>query len=551
MRPAPIFRQAASRLSALLAIVAVESAIAQDPIAPEMVVDPPGRVARLSYVEGQVSLAPAESEDWADAVLNRPLTSGDRLWLDSDARAELEVGSATVHLDRGTGFGFVQLGDAVMQMSLTEGAATIRVRTLAERESIQVETPNASVLLRRPGEYHFEIDASGDRTIVKARSGEAEIRGGAKFYVLRANEEGVFTGLDDLSARIGPIAPRTAFEVWANDRARREDLSVSSRYLSREVIGHEDLDDYGEWLHEPAYGYVWRPLHVAYGWAPYRFGRWVWVGPWGWTWIDDARWGFAPFHYGRWTHLRNSWCWVPGPRHLRPVYAPALVGWIGGSPGSLSQGFDRSIGWFPLAPHEVYVPGYRHTPRHIHRVNLSNTVIVNNAQITSAYTARDGQRNYRHRGDADAVTVVQQDRFIGGRPVGDQRLPLNDRELREWQYNPRPPALAPSRESVGNPAQAAPQFRQQPTPNYSRQAPPRARVVEREPDTASAAGNLIRQSPRTYSPPAGYSPGVSSPQTPSSAVEQSSGGDARQPPPPAQRSQPQSRYGSRPSYQQP
>jgi len=61
MRPAPIFRQAASRLSALLAIVAVESAIAQDPTAPEMVVDPPGRVARLSYVEGQVSLAPAES----------------------------------------------------------------------------------------------------------------------------------------------------------------------------------------------------------------------------------------------------------------------------------------------------------------------------------------------------------------------------------------------------------------------------------------------------------------------------------------------------------
>jgi hypothetical protein len=194
MRPAPIFRQAASRLSALLAVVAVESAIAQDPTASETVVDPPGRVARLSYVEGQVSLAPAESEDWAEAVLNRPLTTGDRLWLDSDARAELEVGSATIHLDRGTGFGFVQLGDAIMQMSLTEGAATIRVRTLAERESIQVETPNASVLLRRPGEYHIEIDVSGDRTIVKARSGEAEIRGGAKSYVLRANEEGVFTG---------------------------------------------------------------------------------------------------------------------------------------------------------------------------------------------------------------------------------------------------------------------------------------------------------------------------------------------------------------------
>ena len=565
MNPAPIFRPAASGLSALLAIVAVQSAIAPDATAQEVVVDPPGRVARLSYIEGQVSLAPAESEDWAEAVLNRPLTSGDRLWLDNDARAELEVGSATLHLDRGTGFGFVPLDDAVMQMSLTEGAATIRVRTLAEGEVIQVETPNATVLLRQPGEYHFEFELLSDRTVVRARSGEAEVTGGSKSYVVRANEEGIFTDFDDLRAQIGPIAPRTAFETWANDRARREETSVSSRYVSSEVVGYEDLDYHGEWLHEPAYGYVWRPSYVAYDWAPYRYGRWVWISPWGWTWVDDARWGFAPFHYGRWAHLRNRWCWVPGPRHARPVYAPALVGWVGSPPASPSYSFGRGIGWFPLAPHEVYVPGYRYTPRHMRRINVSNTVIASNSQITSTYTARDGHRSYRHRGHPDAVTVVQHDRFLAGRPIGDQRLRLNDRELREWRDSPRPPAIAPNRESVlsGQPRRDGPigrshvvsenQGRQEQARDYSRDALPRGRVVEREPREARSAGSLIQQSQPTYSPrtasvPTAYSPSRSSPPGQSPPAGQSSTGEAQAPR--AQQSQPQPRQGSRPTYQQ-
>src|SRR5690606_15092699 len=144
--------------------------------------------------------------------------------------------------------------------------------------------------------------------------------GGTRAYVVRAGETGSFSGLDALAAQIDPIAPRTAFESWANERDRRDQSSRSARYVSRHVVGYEDLDDNGEWIVEAEYGYVWRPLYVASGWAPYRYGHWSWISPWGWTWIDDARWGFAPFHYGRWARVRNRWCWVPGPRHLRPVY---------------------------------------------------------------------------------------------------------------------------------------------------------------------------------------------------------------------------------------
>jgi hypothetical protein len=410
--------------------------------------DPPGRVARLSLIDGEVSFAPAGTDEWAEAVLNRPITSEDRVWVGVDGRAELQVGSATVHLDRETQFGFVQLDDDVMQMSLVDGAATIRIRRLAESETIKIETPNATVHLREVGEYHLEVDPDSDQTIVKTRSGEAEVSGGGSRYTVRTDERGVFSGLETLSGNMEALAPRTPFEAWANDRERRHQETESARYVSRDVVGHEDLDDHGEWVHEREYGHVWRPRHVVHDWAPYRFGRWSWVSPWGWTWIDDAPWGFAPFHYGRWVHVRHRWCWVPGPRHLRPVYAPALVGWLGGPSVSVSVSFG-SVGWYPLGPHEVYLPGYRHTPRYIRHVNVSNTIIVNNTHITNVYGRRARyQDDHRYRRHVHAVTAVQRDQFVGGRPLGGRHVRLNDGELRQWRGDSRPPAIAPYRESV-------------------------------------------------------------------------------------------------------
>ena len=529
VNPAPFLRQAARRLAAVLAFAAVQPVIAEDAALSEVVVDPPGRVARLSYIEGAVSLAPSGAEEWTEALLNRPLTSGDRLWLDEDARAELEVGSTTLHLDRESAFGFVKLDDGVLLANLTEGAASIRVRSLGDQEAIQVETPNATVRIRRAGEYTVEVDTDIDRTIVRARSGEAEVMGGSASHLVRENQEGVFTGLDELRAQIGPSAPRTAFETWAEDRAEREDASVSSRYVSRDVIGYEDLDDHGDWMYVSSYGYVWRPRYLANDWAPYRFGRWLWIGPWGWTWVDDARWGFAPFHYGRWVNLRNHWCWVPGPRDVRPVYAPALVGWAGNLPGGVGGSAGRPVRWFPLAPHEVYLPSYKHTPRHARRVNHSNTVI-DDATITRAYTARDPVRDYRHRADGNAVTV-------GQLPVRE-----SDRERADIRRESTPP-----RTDV--------QLRRDATWYDARDATPRRRLAEHEPSAVGettaprAAGEPVRPAPPMPRPPTAPSPAAPSRQGSSAPASQSlprEAGDA----PPSRSLQPQPRDTSRATYQQ-
>src|SRR5579864_1838572 len=113
-------------LLVLLSVVGVSVALADDQT------DPPGRVARLSYANGSVSMQPAGVEDWTDATVNRPLTTGDKLWTDQNSRAELDIGSAAIRLGSTTGFSFLNLDDHTAQMNITAGTAIVHVRDLNE-----------------------------------------------------------------------------------------------------------------------------------------------------------------------------------------------------------------------------------------------------------------------------------------------------------------------------------------------------------------------------------------------------------------------------------
>jgi len=215
--------------------------------------------------------------------------------------------------------------------------------------------------------------------------------------------------------------PQDAFDRWAADRNRREDQSVAARYVPREVVGYQQLDAHGQWSQDATHGPVWIPQGTPANWAPYRQGHWEWISPWGWTWIDAAPWGFAPFHYGRWVSYRDRWCWVPGTYVRRPVYAPALVGWVGGPQVNVSISIGSpgpAVGWFPLAPREVYVPTYRVSPRYVQQVNITHvtnitniTTIVNNPQQAVVNV------DYRNRHLPHAVTVVPQTVFVNRQPV--------------------------------------------------------------------------------------------------------------------------------------
>jgi hypothetical protein len=398
--------------------------------------DPPGRVARLNYVEGSVSFQPGGENDWVDAVLNRPLVTGDNLWTDENSRAEVHVGSTALRLGAKTGITLLEVSDRAAQIRLAQGSLIVKVRHVDDEDSYEIDTPTVAFVVMQPGDYRIDVDADGNRTEVTVWRGRGEVTGGGSSYTVVANQYATFTGTDHLDYELGQIQPVDEFDSWALDRDRAEDQSDSANYVSREMTGYEDLDEYGDWSYVAGYGTCWRPRVLLAGWAPYRFGHWAWVGPWGWTWVEDEPWGFAPFHYGRWALAGGGWLWVPGPSVVRPIYAPALVAWVGGGPGfNFSFSFGAGVGWFPLAPGEVFIPGYRVSRVYVNNVNFTNTR-VDLTRVTNVYNTviinRSTTANnivYANRNVNGGVTVVSRDTFVNARPVGRNVVSVPAREL--------------------------------------------------------------------------------------------------------------------------
>jgi hypothetical protein len=431
--------------------------------------DPPTRAARLSYMGGAVSFAPAGSDDWMEAVVNRPMTVGDKVWTDQGARAELRVDSYAIRLGEQTGFSFLNLDDRTVQIRLTEGTLNVRVRRMDDDQTLEVDTPNLAFNILRPGSYRINVNENGDATVILVRDGQGEVTGGGSAYPIHAGQTATFEGTDQLQADVGGYPGDDDFDRWCGDRDRRWDRSTASRYVSDDAVGYEDLDEYGGWRTVPEYGTVWFPHTAVVGWAPYRYGHWIWISPWGWTWVDDEPWGYAPFHYGRWVTVGGVWGWVPCPprpavatvAYIRPVYAPALVAWVGGEHWGfgVSTGRAAGVAWFPLGPRDVYCPSYRVSQRYVERVNVSNTVVVNRTQVTNVYnnvyvnkTVNVTNVTYQNQRANNAVTATSQASFTTAQPVGRNLIRVDSREV---AAAPVAPPVAPQARSVlGTTAQA-------------------------------------------------------------------------------------------------
>jgi hypothetical protein len=431
--------------------------------------DPPGRVARLGFVRGNVSFEPAGTEDWVSAVVNRPLTTGDKLWNDNDSFSELHLGSASIRLGSNTGFSFLNLTDNTTQVQLTEGTLNIRVRRLGDDETFEVDTPNLAFTLLRPGNYKVNVDEAGDATVVIVRDGQGEVTGGGSAYTIHPQEVGTFNGTDQIDADVESWDNSSDdFDNWCAERDARIDHSISARYVSDDVIGYEDLDEYGGWRPTPDYGTIWFPHVAVVGWAPYHYGHWAYIAPWGYTWVDDAPWGFAPFHYGRWVTVGGVWGWVPAPPrpvvvgvvYVRPVYAPALVAWVGGPHFGIGIGVGGggfaagvSVGWFPLGPREVYVPSYHVSRAYVTNINVSNTTVnttvVNNYYNTTVINKTTVTNvTYVNQRVTGAVSVTTPQAFTSAQSVSKNSVKFDAREVASAPVVATTPAVVPSKQAV-------------------------------------------------------------------------------------------------------
>jgi hypothetical protein len=324
------------------------------------------------------------------------------------------------------------------------------VRELQPGQTYEIDTPNLALLLQQPGEYRVEVNDAGDRTVVKVSQGAALASGAGQNVPISAQQAVSFSGTDTLAYSRATLGAPDALDSWSAERERFAEDSPSRQYVADEVAGTQDLDNNGTWTSTPDYGYVWMPTAVAVGWVPYRFGHWVWIAPWGWSWIDDARWGYAPFHYGRWVQYHETWCWVPGPRRGHPVYAPALVGWVNGPSMSGPAAMASPVAWFPLGPRELYVPAYAVSQTYVRNVNITNTTVVNNLYISDVYEHRLTPLHYANNTSA-AVTAVPESVFVSGERVGGRAVRVAPAALAAATVAAAAPAIAPIRQSVLGP----------------------------------------------------------------------------------------------------
>jgi hypothetical protein len=384
--------------------------------------DPPARVGRLALVENSVNFRVDRDDQGSPASVNWPISSGALLETGRRGRSEVWVGSTAFRLAPDSQLEFPLVDDRQVVVRLNAGSLAVSVFDREQSADLTVETPEGRINFATPGRYR--VDVLSDHSELTAQAGQASFDNGQRSIPVVAGQKASLYG--DGQARLDPDVDHDAFDNWVAGRENAALASVSRRYVSPAMTGYQDLDAYGDWNSSAEYGAVWYPRSVDDDWAPYRFGRWAWVAPWGWTWVDQSPWGFAPFHYGRWVHVHNRWGWVPGSYVARPVYAPALVAWIG-NPGwnvSFRGGAAPAVGWFPLAPREVYVPGFRASAQFVHRVNGGH--VGNVGEIDRAI--RSGPPHaFAYRGLPQAVTIVPSSHLSDGRPIRAGEFAAHDR----------------------------------------------------------------------------------------------------------------------------
>jgi len=386
--------------------------------------DLPGRVGRIADFAGQLYQSPEDrATEWVPIGLNYPVTSGDNLWVSGDGRAEVDYGGGQFRLAGDTNLHVSRLDDNQVTLFIAQGRAILRVRVLDPGEAARVDVPNTQIQLTRPGLYRIEVTPDRQTTRVTVREGEAQVAFPAGVQQALPGQTVTVGGPDASVVDVRNGAGQDGFDVWSASRDRHYERNRAQAYVSRQMVGYADLDDWGTWQTTPDYGPVWYPTAVADDWAPYRVGYWTTVGGWGYTWVDSAPWGYAPFHYGRWAFVGGRWGWCPGAYAARPVWAPALVGWVGGAGWAVSSNFGSPVyGWVPLGWGEPYHPWW-------HRCSYNCWTQYNRPYAVNVSVRPNAPPpRYRNVGVPGAVTAVNGATLAGRIPVASNlvRVPPRD-----------------------------------------------------------------------------------------------------------------------------
>jgi hypothetical protein len=407
---------------------------------------PSGRVGRISFKSGDVSAR--TSDGWFDAVVNRPLASGSGLRTGAQARAEIDLGTGTIALEHDTEVNLTRLEDAVVLVSMVKGRIGLALRQVDSGERVEIEVSGQGVRLQ-PGLYDVEAAAPH----IAVFEGRARLLGSTNTDVTAGN----MTFLDGSTGGVIEPGVRDQFVDWCQSRDSAATGTAAAYHVSPYMTGSAELDAAGDWENTAEYGAVWFPHELPADWAPYHDGHWNWITPWGWTWIDDHPWGFAPFHYGRWAFVGGRWAWVPGTFVAHPVFAPAVVAFLGTAGVGLSVADSNvpAVGWFPLAPSESYWPAYTSDLDYVRRLNLGNV-----RDVEAIRMQPDGEPPLEvfdeHFANRRFASVVPRPVFVNGGAVASALLSLPEQRLENAPVLMGSPQIGPATHRVVVAASPAP-----------------------------------------------------------------------------------------------
>ena len=429
--------------------------------APSRAAPPAPLVGRIAAADGAVALRPPGGT-WQGAEVNEPVEGGAALHTTVPGRAGLHIGADSVALAPDSELELGQLDAAKgLHLLLQRGRIGVVLSLADPAHTIEIDTLQGQVWLQTAGEYDI---AAGDAKApgrLAVFAGRARVIGKGCDTTVAAGEAST---LGQGCTAPTPLADAAAdgFVAWWRPAPGAAAASAAPAHVSADMTGHAALDGSGTWRTVGGDGAVWFPLTVPSGWTPYRFGHWRWMPPWGWTWIDDATWGFAPSHYGRWARFPapdggERWGWVPGTYVADPAFAPAVVAFLGTAAVGISYADANgpAVGWFPLAPGEVYWPRYTKDLATIRRLNRGAV-----ADVAAIVPAADGapptsviDGTYRNRAFA---SVVPRAVFVSGKPVAPALVQLPKERLENAPLLAGSPDIKPSAPHAVAVASAAP-----------------------------------------------------------------------------------------------
>jgi hypothetical protein len=304
------------------------------------------RVARLSFVEGEVTVERPDLPVWAEAPVNTPLQEGFKLSTGEGSFAEIQFeNGSSIRLGQLALIDFTELGLApngakVNHVELRQGYATFHPLPSRLGESLQVGTPNRTLIAQGGTRFRVDLDKGLER--VEVFTGALEVQSNLGATTLEKDSVLVMQPGAPEPTVVSQGITKDDWDQWVDDRethAQMEPAGPSpNTYTDDDAdaeYGWSDLMQYGTWSNVPGAGYGWTPTMVASGWAPYASGRWCWYPGWGYIWIGAEPWGWLPYHYGGWEFIPGrGWVWFPGnfrtwsPGRVTWFHGPDWVGWI-------------------------------------------------------------------------------------------------------------------------------------------------------------------------------------------------------------------------------